>query len=278
VVEPLFGYTSRFKLLELMNLEQPLLQQLMVNAPGTYHHSLVVSNMVEAGARSIGANPLLAKVAALYHDIGKLRGPTYYIENQPGRENRHDKLSPSMSALVITTHVKKGVELARQHKLGSEIEALIGQHHGTGLITFFHHKAGELARARGDEPPSEDDFRYPGPKPQTKEAGILLIADIIEASSRVLADPTPSRLRGHIEGTIRKVFTDGQLDESELTLKDLHLLSGSFHRILTGIFHHRVEYPAERQQRRVREEANGAPAGTPEKATVLRFGRGKVLP
>jgi len=242
LVEWMFRYTSRFKLMELMNLEQPLLQELMVSAPGTYHHSLILSNMVEAGARAIGANALLAKVAALYHDIGKLKNPHYFIENQFGGENRHDKLSPSMSALILISHVKKGVELAREHKLGEELSSLISQHHGTTLISYFYNKACEQAGQRG-ETVREEDFRYPGPKPQTKEAGLILLADAIEASSRALSDTSPSRLKGHIEGIIKKIFSDGQLDESALTLKDLHLLSDIFHRILTGIFHQRIEYP-----------------------------------
>lgn len=243
IAEYLLGYTSRFRLMELMSLEQPLLQQLMVAAPGTYHHSLVLSNMVEAGARAIGANPLLARVAALYHDIGKTTKPQYFVENQMGGENRHDKLAPSMSALILTSHVKQGVELARSHKLGSRIEDLIRQHHGTMLISFFFHKACEQALARGEDMPREEDFRYPGPKPQTKEAALLLLADAIEASSRTLVEPTPSRIKGHIEKIIKKIFSDGQLDESALTLKDLHELSEVFHRILTGIFHQRIAYP-----------------------------------
>ncbi len=243
IAEYLLGYTSRFRLMELMSLEQPLLQELMVNAPGSYHHSLVLSNMVEAGARAIGANPLLARVAALYHDVGKVSKPLYFIENQMGGENRHDKLAPSMSALILTSHVKQGVELARSHKLGTEIEDLIRQHHGTMLISFFYHKACEQAEARGEDPPREEEFRYPGPKPQTKEAGLLLLADAIEASSRTLVEPTPSRIKGHIEKIIKKIFMDGQLDESALTLKDLHELAGVFGRILTGIFHQRIEYP-----------------------------------
>ncbi|NJB67461.1 hypothetical protein GGQ74_001101 [Desulfobaculum xiamenense] len=250
IVEFLIGYTSRFKLMELMNLEQPLLQELMVAAPGTYHHSLVVSNMVEAGARAIGANPLLAKVAALYHDIGKITKPQYFIENQLAREkNKHDKLTPSMSALILISHVKKGVELAHAHKLGVEIADIIQQHHGTTLISFFYHKAKEQAEARGEEDVREEEFRYPGPKPQTKEAGLILLADAIEASSRTLTDPTPSRIKGHIESVIKRIFSDGQLDESELTLKDLHRISEIFHRILTGIFHQRIEYPAGAQPR-----------------------------
>ena len=232
-----------------MNLEQPLLQQLMVNAPGTYHHSLVVANMVEAGARAIGANSLLAKVAALYHDVGKLKKPQYFIENQFGGVNVHDKLAPSMSALVLISHVKKGVELAQQYRLGPEITDLIQQHHGTSLISYFYNKAIEQAEQRGEGAVREDEFRYPGPKPQTKEAGLLVLADAIEASSRTLVDPTPSRVKGHIKTIVRKFFTEGQLDESELTLKDLHLAEEAFLRILSGIFHQRIEYPDQKDDR-----------------------------
>lgn len=239
VVEYLFGYTSRFKLLELMNLEQPLLQELMVKAPGTYHHSLILSNLVEAGARAIGADPLLSKVAALYHDIGKLKNPLYFIENQIGRENKHDKLAPSMSALILISHVKKGVELAEEHKLGTEITEIIRQHHGTGVISYFHQKAEEQA----GEPVDKEDYCYPGPKPQTKEAGLLLLADAVEASARTLVDPTPARIKGHIQKIFKQKFADGQLDESDLTFKDLHKLSVVFNRILNGIFHTRIEYP-----------------------------------
>ena len=248
IMELIFGYTSRFRLMELLNLEQPLLQELMVKAPGTYHHSLIVSNMVEAGARAIGANPLLAKVAALYHDIGKLKNPHYFIENISCKENRHNKLAPSMSALILISHVKKGVELAREHRLGPAISDLIGQHHGTTLIAYFHHKAKELAEAKGDDPIHEEDYRYPGPKPQSKEAGLILLADAIEASSRTLVDPTPSRIKGHIQNIVRKIYTEGELDDSQLTLKDLTLLTDTFHRILTGIFHQRIEYPSDHRE------------------------------
>lgn len=262
IFEMLFGYSSRFRLMELMSLEQPLLQDLMVKAPGTYHHALIVSNMVEAGARAIGANALLARVAALYHDIGKLKNPQYFIENLFGKENKHNKLSPSMSALILISHVKKGVELAREHKLGQDIADLIGQHHGTTLIAYFYHKAQELAESKGEEPVREDEFRYPGPKPQTKEAGLILLADAIEASSRTLVDPTPSRIKGHIQTIVRKIYTEGQLDESELTLRDLTQLSETFHRILTGIFHHRIEYPNLDKPK----NAKDGPVPLPEKA------------
>lgn len=242
--EYLFGYTSRFKLMELMNLEQPLLRELMVSAPGTYHHSIIVSHMVEAGARAIGANALLAKVAALYHDIGKIKNPQYFIENLKGEENRHDKLTPSMSALILISHVKKGVDLAKEHRLGSSIANLIRQHHGTTLIAFFYSKAKTQAETKElEQKIREEDFRYPGPKPQTKEAGLILLADVIEASSRTLVDPTPNRLKHHVDTVIKRIFSMGELDESELTLKDLNLVSDSFLRILTGIFHTRIEYP-----------------------------------
>lgn len=267
IVEMVFGYTSRFRLMEMMNLEQPLLQELMVAVPGTYHHSLIVANMVEAGARNIGANALLCKVAALYHDIGKLKNPTYFIENQFGVKNPHDKLSPSMSALILISHVKKGVELARQHKLGPEITDIIQQHHGTSLIACFHNKALEQASSR-DETVREEDYRYPGPKPQTKEAGIVMLADIIEASSRTLIDPTPSRIKGHIQNITRKVFSEGQLDESLLTLKDLHILGEAFHRILTGIFHQRVSYPADTREQRSRQQQKESPVSAPLRGTV----------
>jgi cyclic-di-AMP phosphodiesterase PgpH len=257
IVEMVFGYTSRFRLMELMNLEQPLLQELMVAVPGTYHHSLIVANMVEAGARAIGANALLCKVAALYHDIGKLKNPQYFIENQFRTKNPHDKLAPSMSALILISHVKKGAELARQHKLGPEITDIIQQHHGTSLIAFFHSKALEQAQSRGADTVREDDYRYPGPKPQTKEAGIVMLADIIEASSRTLIEPTPSRIKGHIESITKKIFSEGQLDDSQLTLRDLNTLGENFHRILTGIFHQRVEYPS--QSREQSKQAKPAP-------------------
>lgn len=269
IMELIFGYTSRFRLMELLNLEQPLLQELMVKAPGTYHHSLIVSNMVEAGARVIGANPLLAKVAALYHDIGKLKNPHYFIENISCKENRHNKLAPSMSALILISHVKKGVELAREHRLGPVICDLIGQHHGTTLIAYFHHKAKELAEAKGDDPIHEEDYRYPGPKPQTKEAGLILLADAIEASSRTLVDPTPSRIKGHIQNIVRKIYTEGELDESQLTLKDLTLLSETFHRILTGIFHQRIEYPsANREEAKTGKTSEEPGCPTPPKGAA----------
>jgi putative nucleotidyltransferase with HDIG domain len=240
-----FGFTTDLKLLELANLDQPLLRELMLRAPGTYHHSVIVSNMVEATAEAINANPLLARVSAYYHDIGKVRKPLYFVENQ-GDKNRHEKLAPSLSSLILTSHVKDGVELAREHKLGKEIIDIIRQHHGTCLISYFYQKAKEQEtndRKGKSSQIKQEDYRYPGPKPQTKEAGLVMLADMIEAATRSLTDPTPARIQGTVQKIINKVFSDGQLDECELTLKDLHEIARSFNKTLGGIFHHRVEYP-----------------------------------
>jgi len=245
LIEMSFGYTTDVKLLELASLDQPLLRDLMVQAPGTYHHSVIVSNLVEASAQAVNANPLLAKVAAYYHDIGKTRKPLYFIENQGGRVNKHEKLAPSMSSLILISHVKDGVELARQYRLGREIIDIIRQHHGTSLITYFYEKAKEQGEKKGGKylQVGEADFRYPGPKPQTKEAGLVMLADVVEAASKTLVDPTPARIQGMVQKMVNKIFSDGQLDECELTLKDLHEIAKSFNKTLSGIFHHRVEYP-----------------------------------
>ncbi|UCF84721.1 MAG: HDIG domain-containing protein [Desulfobacteraceae bacterium] len=263
-----FGFTTDIKLLELANLDQPLLKELMVQSPGTYHHSVIVSNMVEATAKAVKANPLLSKVAAYYHDIGKMRKPLYFIENQRANQNRHEKLAPSMSSLILISHVKDGVELAKKHRLGSEIIDIIRQHHGTSLITFFYEKAKEQREKKGGKfhQAKEEDFRYPGPKPQTKEAGLVMLADAVEAASRTLVDPTVSRIQGMVQKIINKVFSDGQLDECELTLKDLHEIAKSFNKTLSGIFHHRVEYPesvAINEPARKRESAANGKARVP---------------
>ncbi|MFT3957631.1 MAG: HDIG domain-containing protein [Desulfovibrio sp.] len=275
VLEISFGYSTRFRLMELMSLEQPLMQELMVTVPGTYHHSLVVANMVEAGAKAIGANSLLCKVAALYHDVGKLSYPEYFIENQFGGPNKHDKLAPSMSALILLSHVKKGTELAERYKLGQDIADIISQHHGTRLIRFFYQKA-----LNQGEKPRESDFSYIGPRPQTKEAAILMLADSVEASSRTLNDPTPARIKTHIDTIIKGIFSEGQLDESELTFKDLHFLSENFQRILTGIFHQRIAYPDARINDATRAEnkpngKNGAAPATHGATALTPTGQGK---
>lgn len=252
ILEMLMGYTTRFRLMELMNLEQPLLRELMMNTPGTYHHSLVVSHLVEAGATAVAANSLLCKVGALYHDIGKLSRPDYFVENQFGGPNPHEKLSPAMSSLILCAHVKQGMELATDHKLGEEIVDIIGQHHGNRNIHYFFQKAMNLG-----ENPREEDYSYPGPRPQSREAAIVMMADAVEASSRTLVDPTPARIRSHVENIVKGIYADGQLDESDLTFKELSKLIDSFSRILTGIFHQRIAYP-ERAEGRKSNDARAA--------------------
>ena len=240
VVEMIFSYTTDIKLLELANLDRPILRKLMLEAPGTYHHSVIVGNLVEAAAASIGANPLLAKVGGYYHDIGKRKKPLYFVENQlPGR-NKHDKLAPSMSSLILSSHVKDGVETAKRHKLGSTIVDIIQQHHGTSVITYFYEKA---KRLKGEDAVNLEHFRYSGPKPQTKEAGLVLLADVVEASSRALDNPTPARIKGQVKKVIDNTLLAGQLDECELTLKDLNKIGESFNKTLNGIYHHRIDYP-----------------------------------
>jgi putative nucleotidyltransferase with HDIG domain len=241
VIENLFQYTTDIKLLEMTNLNSPVLRELMVRAPGTYHHSVMVGNLVEAAAETINANPLLARVAAYYHDIGKISKPQYFIENQRGGENRHDKLTPHMSALILIAHAKEGAELARQHRLGQPIAEIIRQSHGTALIKYFYQKAQE--QAGPDQVVDEREFRYPGPKPQTREAGLVLLADCVEAACRTLMEPTPARIQGLVQKIINNIFIDGQLDECELTLKNLHEIAWSFNRVLAGSHHQRIDYP-----------------------------------
>ena len=264
VLEMLMGYTTRFRMMELMNLEHPLLQELMMTVPGTYHHSLVVSNLVEAGAAAIGANSLLCKVGALYHDIGKISRPEYFVENQFGGPNPHDRLSPAMSALILFSHVKQGAELAEEYHLGREITDIIVQHHGTRGAMFFYNKALQMG-----ENPRLQDYSYPGPRPQSKEAAIVMLADSVEASSRTLVDPTPARIRAHVTKIVKGVYAEGQLDESDLTFRDLNKLIDSFVRIITGLFHQRIAYPEEKtEQHKTRQKAE---EGRKEEAEELKM-------
>jgi len=244
IIEIAFDYTTNIKLLEMADLNKPLLKELSIKAPGTYQHSIMVGNLVDSAAEAIGANSLLARVSAYYHDVGKIKKATYFIENQIKGVNKHEKLSPSMSSLILLAHVKDGVELARENKLGSTIRDIIKQHHGTSLISFFYQKA-KSRQNPSSQPIGEKEFRYPGPKPQTKEAALVMLADAVEASSKTLTEPTPARIQGMVQKIINSIFTDGQLDECELTLKNLHSIANSFNRVLTGgVFHQRIEYPS----------------------------------
>ena len=241
VFETVFHRTTDIRLLELANGNVPILRRLALEAPGTYHHSMVVGSLAEAAAEAVGANSVFCRTAAMYHDIGKLTKINYFVENQTGG-NRHDQLSPRMSALVIASHVKEGIELAKEMNLPQELIDIIPQHHGTKVITYFYEKARmNHDPALGEV--SEDEYRYPGPKPQTREAGIIMIADAVEAASRTLDDPSPARLKGLIRQIIDYIFLDGQLNECDLTLRDLEKISQSFHRVLMGIHHQRVSYP-----------------------------------
>ena len=244
LIEALFGYASDLKLLELANLNHPALKELIVQAPGTYHHSIIIGSLVEGAAEAIGANPLLARSCAYYHDIGKGRNPLYFGENQKG-DNRHDALAPAMSAVIIKRHVTEGIEMARQYKLPKLVADGIPQHHGTRAVGYFLHKA--VKEQEGKENPTPIDesiYRYPGPKPQFREAALVMIADAVEASSRALSEPTTEKLQALVQKMINVIFSEGQLDECELTLKDLNLIAQSFLRTLEGIYHTRPQYPA----------------------------------
>lgn len=240
VIEHFFKVTTDISLLELLDLNQPLMKNLMVSAPGTYHHSVIVGNLAESAAEIVDANPLLARVSAYYHDIGKIKMPEYFVENQSTAVNKHEKLTPHMSSMIITNHVKEGLELARTYKLPEPLCDIIAQHHGTMIISYFYQKARETT---GNGPPTEQDYRYPGPKPQSRVAALVMMADGVEAASRALNDPTPARIASLVDRIINHIFLEGQLDECELTLKDIHEIKKRFTYILTGIFHKRVDYP-----------------------------------
>ncbi len=240
-LESAFGITSSVKLLELANPGQPLLKKLLMEAPGTYHHSIIVGNLAEAAAEAVGGDSLLVRVGSYYHDIGKLRRPYFFIENQLSTDNPHDKLTPNLSTLIITSHTKDGVEMTREHKLPKPVLDIIEQHHGTSLVSFFFHCA--LENDKNERTVNEEDFRYEGPKPQTKEAAIVMMADSVEAAVRALQKPTPGRIEGLVRRVIKDKLQDSQLDECDLTFKDLDVIAAAFVRVLSGIFHTRVEYP-----------------------------------
>jgi hypothetical protein len=238
----LFGFVTDYKLLELASLNHPLLRQLMLRAPGTYHHSVIVGTLSEAACETVGANALLARVACYFHDIGKGLKPQYFIENQRDTANRHDRLSPEASAAVIINHVREGGVLALQHKLPRPIVDNIYMHHGTGIIQYFYARAKELAAP--EETVDERLFRYPGPKPDSREAGIIMLADKVEAACRTIKEPNEERIRAMIQQIVNSVMTDGQFESCPLTLRELYQIADTFTGVLLGIYHHRIEYPA----------------------------------
>ena len=237
-LENIFGITTSIKLLELANPNQPLLKRLMTEAPGTYHHCIMVGNLGEAAADAIGANGREVRLGAYYHDIGKLKRPYFFAENQFSGNNPHNNMTPQLSHLIITSHVKDGIEMAKEAKLPPIIIQMIAQHHGDSLVSFFYAKAKET-----DPQTKERDFRYEQPKPQTKEAAILMMADTVEAAVRSKKDATPGQIEGFIRTLIKAKLNDGQFDECELTFRDLDLIATAFTRVINGIYHKRIEYP-----------------------------------
>ncbi len=238
-IENLFSITTNIKLLELSNPAEPILQRLLIEAPGTYHHSILVGNLAERAAQAVGADPLMARVGALYHDIGKLYRPYLFNENQIGRKNPHDDLTPTLSTLIIIAHVKYGLEFARQYKLPKPITDIIIEHHGTSLVYYFYHQA----KMKCPDSTNEADFRYHGPKPRTKEAAIIMIADSIEAAVRQLNQPNLQRIENLINKIIDDIQKDGQLDECELSLKNISDLKKTFINSMKGMYHTRIQYP-----------------------------------
>jgi putative nucleotidyltransferase with HDIG domain len=263
--EQAFHVVTDLRLLELSNQNLPLLRNLALEAPGTYQHSLMLGHLAEAAADALGADALLARVSGYYHDIGKTKMPEYFIENQPKGRNRHDQLAPSMSALIIAAHVKEGVEMARKAGLPEPIVTAIREHHGTKLIRYFFQKA--LSRAEAGQPVvREIDYRYPGPKPSTRVLGILMIADAVEAASRTLIEPTPTRIRAMIRQIVDDCLRDGQFDNCDLTMRDLALIADSLERTVARMYHHRIDYPGfefNRPMPQAASAAEGARGGGP---------------
>ncbi len=240
IFEYLFGAVTNISLLELADFHQPLLELLVQNAPGTYHHSLIVGNLSETAARAIGANALLSRIGAYYHDIGKLQKPEYFSENQDRQTSKHDNLTPTMSKLVIMNHVKEGVGLAKKYRLNPILIDFIEQHHGNSLVYYFYRRA--LESPEENQEVEEEGFRYPGPKPNSKETAIVLLADSVEAATRALKEPSPAKIEELVHKVINNKFIDRQLDECDLTLKDLEKISAVFIRLLCGIYHSRAGY------------------------------------
>lgn len=242
-IEGLFKVTTALSLKELNDASHPLLRHLAQESPGTYQHSLRIADLAEAAADAIGADSLLCKVGAMYHDIGKINKPLYFVENQGGGPNRHNKLSPAMSLLIIVGHVKDGMELAREYGLPPSVRQFIETHHGTTLVEYFFHAARQQRDAQDGPEPSEFEYRYPGPKPQTREAAILMLCDAVEGAARTLPEPNPARLEQLVHAMAQKRLADGQFDECSLTLQELHKIEQSLIKTLCAVYHGRIAYP-----------------------------------
>lgn len=254
-LEHSFNVTTPFKLLELASPSHPLLQRLLLDAPGTYHHSILVGNLAETAADMIGADPVVVRVGAYYHDIGKIKRPYFFIENQvEGSENPHDKIAPSLSTLIVTSHIKDGIDLCRDYKLPQAIVDVVQQHHGTTLVSYFYRQATE--NDHGDCV-IEADFRYEGPRPQSKEVALIMLADACEAAVRSLSKPNINRIEATVRRVIRERLNDGQLDDCNLTLKDLNTIGDVFIRVLSSMFHSRIEYPENLKELERRKTRNG---------------------
>ena len=258
-IERLFSVTTSMTLRELNDASHPLLRRLAQEAPGTYQHSLRLADMAEAAADTIGANGLLCKVGAMYHDIGKMNKPAYFVENQGGGPNRHNKLSPAMSLLIIVGHVKDGMEMAREFNLPRPLRHFIESHHGTTLVEYFYHAAKQKREAEDKPAPTEFEFRYPGPKPQNKEAAILMLCDNVESAARTLDDPTASRIEQLVHAIANKRLMGGQFDECNITLQDLHKIETSLVKTLCAIYHSRIKYPGDKHDQPAAETAPSHP-------------------
>jgi len=254
-LENLFNITTPLKLLELARPNHPLLQRLLLDAPGTYHHSVMVGNLAETAAGSIGANPITVRVGAYYHDIGKIKRPFFFVENQMGIENPHDKIAPSLSTLIITSHMKDGVDLCHEYNLPQVIIDIVQQHHGTMLVSYFYKQATENEHG---ECIIEADFRYEGPRPQSKEAALIMLADASEAAVRSIGKPNANRIEATVRKIIRERLHDGQLDECNLTLRDLNIIGDVYIRVLSSMFHKRIEYPETVKELERRKVKNGS--------------------
>ena len=255
--ENLFGVVTALRLMELANPNQPLLRRLLLEAPGTYHHSIMVANLAEAAVEATGGDSLLARVGAYYHDVGKIKRPMYFVDNQFGGINPHDDISPVLSALIITSHVRDGVELAREYKLPEPVIDFIRQHHGTTMAGYFFRKAESMGLGPNLHP---EDFHYPGPVPQSREVAAVMLADACEAVVRSVKDPTPARVDAAVRKVIQDRLLEGQLDQCDLTLRDLNVMAETFTRMLTGMFHMRVDY---QEGLRALAERAGAGAAAP---------------